>query len=68
VISHHPSFLGHTVRKLYEAETDAEPGRAGQRDGTRELPMTPLPYVIVYGADLNTVRIFRILHAAQDRS
>jgi toxin ParE1/3/4 len=40
-------------------------GRAGRREGTRELATTPRPYVVVYkvlGAD---VVILRVLHGAQ---
>src|SRR5215475_9991760 len=40
-------------------------GRIGQIAGTRELVMTPLPYIIVYGVEREIVHIFRVLHAAE---
>jgi toxin ParE1/3/4 len=41
-------------------------GRVGQRSGTRELVVSPLPYVIVYEVGEDTVNISRVLHGAQD--
>jgi toxin ParE1/3/4 len=40
-------------------------GRAGKRDGTRELVLSPLPYMIVYTVNEETVHVVRILHGAQ---
>ena len=69
--AHHPSFMQPTVRKLYDAARSLkqmpERGRAGQKEGTRELVLTPLPYVIVYGVKPDMVHIFRVLHAARER-
>jgi plasmid stabilization system protein ParE len=28
--------------------------------------MAPMPYIIVYGVDLDTVHIFRVIHTSQD--
>ena len=42
-------------------------GRVGQKEGTRELVMAPLPYIIVYGVERDLVHIFRILHVAEER-
>jgi hypothetical protein len=42
-------------------------GRAGQKDGTRELVMIPLPYIIVYGVESDMVYIFRVIHTSEDR-
>lgn len=42
-----------------------EMGRAGQIEGTRELPISNTPYVAVYSIDGKIVRILRILHGAQ---
>jgi len=42
-------------------------GRAGLKPGTRELVLMPLPYIIVYGIEGESIHIYRILHAAQDR-
>ena len=40
-------------------------GRAGKREGTRELVLTPLPYVVVYTVQDEVVFVVRILHGAQ---
>jgi plasmid stabilization system protein ParE len=59
-----------TVRKLYDSACSLKRmpnrGRLGQKEGTRELIMAPLPYIIVYGVDADMVHIFRILHAAEE--
>ena len=56
-----------TIRKLYNAARSLKQmpmrGRIGQIAGTRELVMTPLPYIIVYGVEREIVHIFRVLHA-----
>ena len=41
-------------------------GRPGHRSGTRELPLTPLPYVVVYSVKPEAVEILHIHHGAQD--
>jgi toxin ParE1/3/4 len=46
----HPHFAEPTVRAIYQRirSLKATPyrGRPGHRSGTRELPLTPLPYVV----------------------
>jgi toxin ParE1/3/4 len=42
-------------------------GRVGQKEGTRELVMAQLPYIIVYGVEPDMVHIFRVLHTAKNR-
>lgn len=68
----HSSYRAPTFRKLYDAARSLKQmpnrGRAGQTPGTRELSMNPLPYIIIYGVEPDMVHIYRILHAAQDRS
>lgn len=59
--AHHPSFMEATVRRLYNAAGSlkrmADRGRPGQKEGTRELVMAPLPYIIVYGVERDIVHI-----------
>lgn len=38
----------------------------GQKDGTRELVVAPMPYIIVYGVEPDMVHILRIIHASED--
>jgi toxin ParE1/3/4 len=67
---HHPSFTKSTIRRLYDAARSLKEfshrGRVGQKEGTRELLILPLPYVIVYRADSNIVHILRVIHTAED--
>jgi len=67
---HHPGFTEPTVRTIYERvrSLKAAPytGRPGHRSGTRELPLTPLPYVVVYSLRPDSVEILHIHHGAQD--
>jgi toxin ParE1/3/4 len=67
---HHPSMAQSTIRKLYDSARSlkqfSERGRSGQLEGTRELAMTPLPYIIVYAVEPQMVHIFRIIHTSED--
>ncbi len=40
-------------------------GRVGRVRGTRELPLSPLPFVIVYRLHEDSLEISNILHGAQ---
>jgi toxin ParE1/3/4 len=40
-------------------------GRPGRVDGTRELVLPPLPFVVVYRIREDYVEIARVLHGAQ---
>lgn len=67
---HYPHFAELTVRTIYQRirSLKAAPnrGRPGHRKGTRELPLTPLPYVVVYSVTSEAVEILHIHHGAQD--
>jgi addiction module RelE/StbE family toxin len=67
---HHPQFAEPTVRTIYERirslKVSPNRGRSGHREGTRELAITPLPYVIVYAVKDDAVHILHIYHGAQD--
>jgi toxin ParE1/3/4 len=64
-----PERAPELVRAIYNAPSAllAFPyrGRAGKKRGTRELVLSPLPYVVVYQISGDFVRIVRILHGAQ---
>ena len=66
----YPSFAEPTVRTIYQRirSLRASPycGRSGHRLGTRELALSPLPYVVVYAIKLEAVEILHIHHGAQD--
>jgi toxin ParE1/3/4 len=57
------------VRSIYDAlETLLSfPNRArpGKKAGTRELVLSPLPWIVVYTVRDDVVHVVRILHGAQ---
>jgi addiction module RelE/StbE family toxin len=67
---HYPQFAEPTVRTIYQRIRSLKVapyrGRPGHRSGTRELPLTPLPYVVVYSVKSEAVEILHIHHGAQD--
>ncbi len=67
---HFPEYAEPAVRTIYERirslRSAPHLGRPGHRTGTRELPLTPLPYVVVYSAEMESVNILHIYHGAQD--
>jgi toxin ParE1/3/4 len=67
---HYPQFAEPTVRTIYQRirsiKTAPQRGRPGHHSGTRELPLTPLPYVVVYAVKPKAVEILHIYHGAQD--
>lgn len=46
-------------------KTSPRRGRPGRVDGTRELVLSPLPFVVVYRVAKNAVEVARVLHGAQ---
>ncbi len=43
-------------------------GRPGDRPGTRELVLTPLPYILVYRVHDDVLEIVSVSHGAQGRT
>ncbi|HYY72942.1 MAG TPA: type II toxin-antitoxin system RelE/ParE family toxin [Candidatus Bathyarchaeia archaeon] len=64
-----PQHAPRLVRSLYKSATVLKTfpnrGRPGKKQGTRELVIPSLPYIVVYQVSEDTVYIARILHAAQ---
>lgn len=67
---HFPPYAEPTVRMIYQRirslKQSPHRGRPGHLSGTRELPLTPLPYVVVYSVKTDAVEILHIYHGAQD--
>ena len=67
---HYPHFAEPTVRTIYQRirllKNSPDRGRPGHRSGTRELALTPLPYVVVCAVKAEAVEILHIYHGAQD--
>jgi toxin ParE1/3/4 len=64
-----PARAAELVRGIYNAPaallTFPYRGRAGKKEGTRELVLSLLPYIVVYQISGEVVHIVRILHGAQ---
>jgi toxin ParE1/3/4 len=65
-----PQNAAQLIRKIYEAPAILRSypnlGRPGKKEGTRELVIAPLPYIVIYQIMDDTLYIVRILHGAQD--
>lgn len=65
-----PENAPRLIREIYDApralKSFPNRGRAGKKEGTRELVLPSLPYVIVYLVRGDTVHIVRVLHSSQD--
>jgi toxin ParE1/3/4 len=68
---HHPQFAQSTVIELYETirslKTSPHRGRLGREEGTRELVLSRLPYIVAYRIKEQSVEILHIYHGAQNR-
>ena len=64
-----PTIAPELIRRIYSAPDALKQfprrGRPGRKDGTRELVILSLPYLVVYEIIGDTARILRILHGAQ---
>jgi len=68
---HLPSFAQSTILEIYQTILTLrfmpQRGRAGREEGTRELVMSSLPYIVVYRVNDNDIEILHIYHGAQRR-
>jgi len=68
---HHPQFCRSTVIELYETirslKASSRRGRLGPEEGTRELVLSRLPYVVAYAIKEQAIEILHIYHGAQNR-
>ena len=69
LFEHAPDRAEKLVRMVYDAPstllTFPQRGRPGRREGTRELVLSPMPYLLVYVVRDEMIVIVRILHGAQ---
>jgi len=67
---HYPHFAEPTVRTIYQRicslKISPNRGRPGHRAETRELALTPLPYVVVYSVKAEAIEILHIHHGSQN--
>ncbi len=63
------STANRITRSIYDAAQSLVPmpngGRLGRIEGTRELLVSPLPYIVIYKVLPERVLVLNILHAAQ---
>lgn len=68
---HLPQFAQSTVFELYETvrslKVSPRLGRVGRQEGTRELVLPRLPYIVVYRLKEQAIEILHIFHGSQDR-
>ena len=68
---HHPAFAQSTVVEIYQAilalRSTPYRGRAGREEGTRELVLPRLPYIVIYRVKDADIEILHIYHGAQNR-
>ena len=66
----YPQFAEPTVRticqRIRSLKAGPYAGRPGHRKGTRELPLPPLSYIVVYAVKPEVVEILHIYHGSQD--
>jgi toxin ParE1/3/4 len=64
-----PPAAQRIARTIYESAGSLKSfpyqGRTGRVDGTRELPLPPLPFVLVYRLVKDIVEIVNVIHGAQ---
>ena len=64
-----PERAADLVQEIYDAPTAMVTfpyrGRVGRKLGTRELVLSPLPYVVDYQVRGEAVHVVRILHGSQ---
>jgi toxin ParE1/3/4 len=69
LFEHLPVRAADLVTKIFNVPGDLlifpNRGRPGKMPGTRELVLTPLPYLVVYRIEGESIQILRILHGAQ---
>jgi len=68
---HFPSFAHSTIQEIYQTILSLRStpfrGSIGREEGTRELVLPRLPYIVIYRVRENDVEILHIYHGAQNR-
>lgn len=69
LFEHAPERAADLIRQIYNSPSALlsfpHRGRPGRKTGTRDLVLSPLPYIVVYRISDNVIHIVRILHGAQ---
>jgi toxin ParE1/3/4 len=69
---HLPHLARPTIIRIYERIRSLRKmpfsGRPGRKEGTRELVLAPLPYLVLYRVKDEFIEVVHIYHGAQNRS
>ena len=69
LLEHVPERAPELIRRVYDAPATLlmfpNRGRPGKKEGTRELVLAPLPYIVVYVVRGDVIFVVRVLHSAQ---
>jgi toxin ParE1/3/4 len=69
LFEHAPGRAAELVLEVYNAPATLlafpHSGRPGRKAETRELVLSPLPYVVIYQITGDVIHVARILHGAQ---
>jgi toxin ParE1/3/4 len=69
LFEHKPQYAPELVRAIYKAPSALlsfpHRGRPGKKESTRELVLSPLPYIVVYRIAGDAIHILCILQGAQ---
>jgi len=64
-----PSAAKRIARTIYDSVTSLKSfpqrGRPGKVEGTRELVLAPLPFIVVYRIKRKSLEVARVLHGSQ---
>jgi toxin ParE1/3/4 len=68
---HHPTYIHSTILEIHQRIQSllsfSSRGRPGRIEGTRELVIPRLPYIVVYRIAVDDVEILHIYHGSQQR-
>jgi len=69
IFEKNPRLAATTIRRILESASELKlfprRGRTGRKEGTRELVLTRLPYLVVYEVGEQSVTVLRVLHGAR---
>jgi toxin ParE1/3/4 len=69
IFEKNPRLAATTTRRILESASElklfSRLGRTGRKEGTRELVLTQLPYLVVYEVGEQSVTVLRVLHGAR---
>lgn len=70
IATDHPDAATRVAQDIYarieDLVTFPNRGRVGRRQGTRELILAPLPYIVIYRVIESTIEVLQIRHGARN--